>query len=246
MLKYIDFKPDEMTFSVWLRAFINHYLRYKFRRLIHIDSYSIIFKVPIEQLSADRNKAIQRVIAGMDFENCSVEKAEGENRISLYKSVFPWEANKFRKYFDHGSECFVYKVGEKITCYTWTSYGRIEPAVRDEFGYNLKIDKNDLWGIDIVVHPNYRGRGYEYLIFVISCDTLRERGIGNIYGAVSVLDRGSLKMHRRLGFKPVYLHHFQSRLGFRKSILYPIDDGSRKLAEKVAGKKGVDLKFVWK
>ncbi|MCP4631569.1 MAG: GNAT family N-acetyltransferase [candidate division Zixibacteria bacterium] len=224
MLKHFEFKPTKTTLLTWFHATFNYYIRFCLRRFLYSNSTSLIVKADLEKSKAEESKASDRVYQRLKQRGVTVYQIDHQNVNELFDVVFPWKVRRFKRYFKNGSICFIWKAGGKAVGYSWTSRGKIDEDVKKEYGLNVEIGKDDLWGIDLVVNPEFRGKGIEYLIFHFSLQPLYSQGIKNIYGSVYIGDKGSIRMHERIGFKPLYLHRLQRRLGFKKSKMIPFDE----------------------
>jgi len=200
-----------------------------------LDSFSIVMRVPFGQMALIEYKIINKY----ELEIIEPEKAE-----KLLRLVYPWRRREFKQYFKNNSVCLVGKKGDQIVSYGWNSIGKVDPKIQRELDLNIPMGPKDIWGVDIVVAPPYRGRGVGFSAFQHVNDYWKAKGMEYLYDCVSVRNRGSLKLHKRVGFKPIYIHYLHRWFGFQKSNLMPIDEHSISLANKAA--KGINIGFLWK
>ncbi|MBD3232230.1 MAG: GNAT family N-acetyltransferase [candidate division Zixibacteria bacterium] len=231
------FKPNGLSIKQWFKDAFNYYLRYRLRSFLIFDSYSIVFKVRMDEMDTLDRWNVDK--------NLSLDKVDPENPDELMRLVYPWRRRQFKKLFANGSICLVGRLNGKIISYGWNSIGRIDPLVQKDFGYyDIPLGINDSWGIDIVVHHAHRGKGYEFAAFKHGQKYWMERGIEHFWGAVYTGDRGSLKMHHRIGYKPVYINYHKRRFGFKKTQLWEINEDSIEIVNKAT--RGKNISFLWK
>ncbi|PJA28510.1 MAG: hypothetical protein CO189_04445 [candidate division Zixibacteria bacterium CG_4_9_14_3_um_filter_46_8] len=229
------FKPHSNNIFSHLRGWFNYYIRYKFRCFIQMDSYSVVMRSYLKEM---------KLIDRWNLHKLQIEPIVPRNAEKLYALVYPWRRRELRELLENNSLCFVGKLNGKIISYSLNSIGGIDPKIERDLGLEIPMGPRDVWGVDIVVAPPARGKGVEFSIFKNGSEFWRSMGMEYLYASVSLRDRGSLKMHKRVGFKPIYIHYLRRRFGFQKSQLMPIDNKSVAIAERAA--KGANISFLWK
>ncbi|MBD3169421.1 MAG: GNAT family N-acetyltransferase [candidate division Zixibacteria bacterium] len=250
MLKWVDFKPEKPTLKHWIVGWFNYYIKFRLKLRLWSDSYSLIMKLKVDEMTAEDEedkvgKRIWRMVLKNNTDAYHASKLTDETAGKFFDAFFPWKRKQLENYYKNGSECYQWKIYDQIVCCTWTSHGRIDPEVQKEMGIELPIGKKDYWGLDIIVHPDYRGKAFEFLLFNVTHRHLKKQGVDNLWAAVYLGDRGSVKMHHRVGFRPMHLLHQRFRFGFKQSNLYSFEKDGAAETHKAAEKLGVDLEFLF-
>ncbi|GEM_PF-5048274 len=247
MLKWLDFKPKKMSLRIWAEAYFNYYIMLKLKRNLYSDSHNLIVKAKVEDMALmDPDNRYEKRIMKLDPKSYRTDPLTKDNFDNLIKDLFPWERRKFTKYLRNGSYGHLSKIRNDMVCCTWVSHGNIDPEVKKALGLEIELGKNDVWGVDIIVHPDYRGQGFEFIIFKHTPEYLLPQGVENVWGAVWIGDKGSLKMHKRVGFKPIYFHYDKRRFGVRTSTIIPVNKDTVDSINKIAAKYGIDITSIWK
>ncbi|MBD3232232.1 MAG: hypothetical protein GF315_00755 [candidate division Zixibacteria bacterium] len=232
----MHFKPHDDSIVTMIRDWFNLFIRYKFRAFLHSSNYNIVLKAPYKELELKdrwRRKHQYRM------------EILDENTIGkLNKLVYPWRRKEFKEYLSNDSVCFVGIYRNRIVSYGWTSVGRVDPHVQDLYGMVIPMGEKDVWNVDIVVDPEYRGRGAEFYGMAYGSEYWISQGMENVWSAVNIRDRGSMKIHYRLGYRPVYMHIMKKYLGIMKTKLIPVNEETLPELKEIT--KGKNIDFIWK
>jgi hypothetical protein len=234
----MSIKPDRVTLRDWITEFYGFYRFKVFRNLSSVE-HGLIFKMPVERM----NVAFHKPIPGLRFKIILDET--GDDAAELFKSIYPWKRREFKKRFRDGSGLLVGFIGSKIVFYCWGSYGCLAYNYRKEYNLRLNLNPDEAFLYDAYVNRDYRGKGILFHTYKASYDIYHPKQFKYLYNIVPVEYKGVLRMMHRLGMEPAYYLECRRFLGFKTTVLRPVDEGGKEMAMQAAARKGVDITFLW-
>lgn len=136
----------------------------------------------------------------------------GEREYRVLTACFPKSKHAhFRKVIDDPNSDFVIRCDEDPDI-VWCFMMHSQKQIRDpEYGFTVPIcEGRDLYQFDGWVNPDYRGLMVGILGTSYGNQLRRSEGFERLFATLREKDIRSLRLHKRLGYRPVgRVHHWQ-------------------------------------
>jgi L-amino acid N-acyltransferase YncA len=118
------------------------------------------------------------------------------------------KGEKFRKRFMQGEHCLMASINGEVAGYLW--FCANEQYMEESCRYRFSIPLNAVYSYDIYVNPIYRRKGIFKQLYKGLSEWMREYDKDSIMTIIDYSNELSLKIHSRIGFRPI-----KSVLGIR-------------------------------
>jgi GNAT superfamily N-acetyltransferase len=108
-------------------------------------------------------------------------------------------------YLDNGYHALLAERGGEIVGFVWWHDHRVEPKRRHPHltRYGLTLEPGQVWGFDLYLLEQHRGKGTSNDFFASFRVMLRDRGYTRVFGHVDARNLPAVWLHKLQGYKPV-------------------------------------------
>lgn len=133
--------------------------------------------VPLEAFVASRREVLEEVA-----------------RLNL--PYYPFLRERFERYLDNGSVCFIGRVRGELVAYNWTQF---KPG--KDWDYYMDLRPDEIHGTDAYTAPEFRGRNIHAVLLREMLLFSAGLGYRYAYSGVALTNGRSHKAHKRLGWE---------------------------------------------
>lgn len=146
-----------------------------------------------------------------------IRPGTGDDIAALSRCVD--KGDKFRERFTQHEHCLMASINGEVAGYLW--FCANERYVEESWKYRLSIPLNAVYSYDIYVNPVYRRKGIFKQLYRKLSEWMREHNRDSIMTMIDYSNQLSLKIHSKIGFRPIKSVLALRILGFRFFVQRP-------------------------